>query len=132
MRRQLHFGGKARPADKVALLYWPDEVWLFDLATKDVVGKLPAEAYHAVAFSPDGQYLFLTSGDRQRMTPAQDPDQAMGKILRLTLDGKPVGSWGREGRKQGQLFNPWALVLDSQGRCHVLDSMNHRVQRIVI
>jgi len=43
-----------------------------------------------IAFSPDGQYLFLTVGDRQRMTPAQDPDQPVGKILRLTLDGKPA------------------------------------------
>jgi aldose sugar dehydrogenase len=44
----------------------------------------------AVAFSPDGQYLFLTVGDRQRFTPAQDPNQPLGKILRLTLDGKPA------------------------------------------
>jgi glucose/arabinose dehydrogenase len=44
----------------------------------------------AIAFSPDGRYLFLTVGDRQRMTPAQDPDQELGKILRLTLDGKPA------------------------------------------
>src|ERR1700722_2283626 len=36
-----------------------------------------------VAFSPDGQFLFLAVGDRQRMTPAQDPDQPVGKILRL-------------------------------------------------
>jgi aldose sugar dehydrogenase len=43
-----------------------------------------------VAFSPDGKYLFLTVGDRQRFTPAQDPDQPVGKILRLTLDGKPA------------------------------------------
>lgn len=43
-----------------------------------------------IAFSPDGRYLFLTSGERQRFTPAQDPDQALGKILRLTLDGKPA------------------------------------------
>ena len=43
-----------------------------------------------IAFSPDGQYLFLTVGDRQRFTPAQDPDQPEGKILRLTLDGKPA------------------------------------------
>src|SRR5215831_14818202 len=28
-----------------------------------------------VAFSPDGESLFLTVGDRQRFTPAQDPDQ---------------------------------------------------------
>jgi glucose/arabinose dehydrogenase len=44
----------------------------------------------AVAFSPDSNYLFLTVGDRQRMTPAQDPNQPLGKILRLTLDGKPA------------------------------------------
>jgi glucose/arabinose dehydrogenase len=44
----------------------------------------------AIAFSPDGKYLFLTVGDRQRFTVAQDPDQALGKILRLTLDGKPA------------------------------------------
>ncbi|MEN2784977.1 PQQ-dependent sugar dehydrogenase [Sphingomonas qilianensis] len=43
-----------------------------------------------ITFSPDGRYLFLTSGERQRFTPAQDPDQALGKILRLTLDGKPA------------------------------------------
>ncbi len=44
----------------------------------------------AIAFSPDSKYLFLTVGDRQRMTPAQDPNQPLGKILRLTLDGKPA------------------------------------------
>jgi glucose/arabinose dehydrogenase len=43
-----------------------------------------------IAFSPDGRYLFLGVGDRQRMTPAQDPSQPVGKILRLTLDGKPA------------------------------------------
>lgn len=44
----------------------------------------------AVAFSPDKKFLFLTAGDRQRFTPAQDPNQPAGKILRLTLDGKPA------------------------------------------
>jgi aldose sugar dehydrogenase len=43
-----------------------------------------------VAFSQDSKYLFLTVGERQRMTPAQDPNQPLGKILRLTLDGKPA------------------------------------------
>ena len=43
-----------------------------------------------IAFAPDGKTLFLTVGDRQRFTPAQDPDQPVGKILRLTLDGKPA------------------------------------------
>jgi aldose sugar dehydrogenase len=43
-----------------------------------------------IAFSPDGQSLFLTIGYRQRMTPAQDPNTEVGKILRLTLDGRPA------------------------------------------
>jgi glucose/arabinose dehydrogenase len=43
-----------------------------------------------VTFDPSGQYLFLSVGERQRFTPAQDPNQATGKILRLTLDGKPA------------------------------------------
>ena len=43
-----------------------------------------------IAFAPDGKSLFLTVGDRQRMTPAQDPNQTLGKIVHLTLDGKPA------------------------------------------
>ena len=43
-----------------------------------------------IAFAPDGESLFLSVGDRQRMTPAQDPNQPEGKILHLTLDGKPA------------------------------------------
>jgi glucose/arabinose dehydrogenase len=49
-----------------------------------------------IRFSPDGRFLFLTTGERQRFTPAQDPDQALGKILRLTPDGRPAAG------------NPWA------------------------
>ncbi|MGK6322625.1 PQQ-dependent sugar dehydrogenase [Sphingomonas sp. DT-51] len=51
-----------------------------------------------MAFAPDGQHLFLAAGDRQRMTPAQDPDQPVGKILRLTLDGKPAPGNPGEGK----------------------------------
>jgi len=63
----------------------------------------------AVAFSPDGQYLFLTVGDRQRFTPAQDPDQPVGKILRLTLDGKPAPgnpNFGKTGARTISLIDP--------------------------
>jgi glucose/arabinose dehydrogenase len=44
----------------------------------------------AIAFAPDGNSLFLSSGERQRMTPAQNPDSPLGKVLHLTLDGKPA------------------------------------------
>jgi len=53
----------------------------------------------AVAFSPDGKLLYLTAGDRQRFTPAQDPNQPAGKILRLTLDGKPARGNPMAGQK---------------------------------
>src|SRR6478609_2282303 len=63
----------------------------------------------AVAFSPDGETLFLTVGDRQRFWPAQDPDQPVGKILRLTLDGKPAPgnpSYGKTGAATISLIDP--------------------------
>src|ERR1700678_3448900 len=62
-----------------------------------------------IAFSPDGKYLFLTVGDRQRFTPAQDPDQPEGKILRLTLDGKPAPgnpNFGKTGASTIPLIDP--------------------------
>lgn len=63
----------------------------------------------AVAFSPDSQYLFLTVGDRQRMTPAQDPNSPLGKVLRLTLDGAPAPGnpgAGRTGAASLPIINP--------------------------
>src|SRR3954469_13569008 len=62
-----------------------------------------------IAFSADGQYLYLTVGERQRMTPAQDPDQELGKILRLTLDGKPAPGnpmAGKTGAQSVPLIDP--------------------------
>ena len=48
---------------------------------------------HRLAFSPDGKYLFIASGERQKMQPAQDPGSDLGKIIRLPIDaaGKPNG-----------------------------------------
>ena len=63
----------------------------------------------AVAFSPDKRYLFLTVGERQRMTPAQDPDSPLGKVLRLTLDGKPAPGnpqAGKTGAPTIPIINP--------------------------
>jgi len=63
----------------------------------------------AVAFAPDGKSLFLTVGDRQRFTPAQDPNQPLGKILHLTLDGKPAAgnpNAGKTGAQTVGIINP--------------------------
>ena len=63
----------------------------------------------AIAFSPDKKFLFLSVGDRQRMTPAQDPNSPLGKILRLTLDGKPAPGnpqAGKTGAETLDIINP--------------------------
>ncbi len=73
-----------------ASLTGPRIVW------RDPAGGRGGQFGAIVAFAPDGQSLFLSSGERQRFTPAQDPNQPLGKILHLTLDGKPAPD------------NPWA------------------------
>lgn len=45
---------------------------------------------HRIRFSPDGRYMFVSSGDRQKMEPAQDTTNTIGSIVRLNLDGTPA------------------------------------------
>lgn len=62
-----------------------------------------------IAFAPDGKSLFLSSGERQRFTPAQDLNQPLGKILHLTLDGKPAPDnpwYGRIGTSTVTITDP--------------------------
>ncbi|MDB5681658.1 MAG: PQQ-dependent sugar dehydrogenase [Sphingomonas bacterium] len=76
-----------------------------------------------ILFSPDGRYLFLSSGERQRFTPAQDPKQALGKIMRLTLDGKaaPGNPMFAAGGVEAMTWstghrNPYGMVFTPDGR----------------
>ncbi len=75
---------------------------------KDGAGGQGGQFGAQVAFSPDKKFLFLTVGDRQRMTPAQDPNQPLGKILRLTLDGKPAPG----NRGAGKVGAPTVPIID--------------------
>ena len=60
------------------------------VAWHDPAGGRGGQFGARIAFAPDGQSLFLSSGERQRFTPAQDLNQPLGKILHLTLEGKPA------------------------------------------
>jgi glucose/arabinose dehydrogenase len=78
---------------------------------------------HRIAFSPDGRYLFFSSGERQAMTPAQDLGVNLGKILRLDLDGKaaPGNPFADRGGVSAQIWsyghrNALGLAFDGQGR----------------
>ena len=93
-----HEGGSSLALAKARLKLGDGAASLEDLQViwRDGEGGKGGQFGAQIAFSPDSKYLFLTVGDRQRMTPAQDPNQPLGKILRLTLDGKPAPG------------NPWA------------------------
>lgn len=76
-----------------------------------------------MAISPDRRYLYVTAGERQQFTPAQDLNTNLGKVLRLTLDGKPAPKnpfAGRPGMSK-QIWsyghrNPLGIAFDAKGR----------------
>lgn len=77
---------------------------------------------HRIAFAPDGK-LFISSGDRQKFTPAQDRQANLGKILRLSDDGSiPADNpFARAGGVTAQIWtlghrNPLGIAFDAQGR----------------
>lgn len=45
---------------------------------------------HRITFSPDESHMYVASGDRQKMSPAQDTSNTIGTIVRLNLDGSPA------------------------------------------
>ncbi len=78
---------------------------------------------HRIAIAPDGQHLWLASGDRQKMQPAQDLSNNLGSVLRLTLDGKaaPGNPFADRGSPSDQIWsyghrNILGLHFDAQGR----------------
>ncbi len=52
------------------------------------------------------------------------------RVQKLTKQGECIECWGRAGRGVGELSRPWALAQDNAERLYVLDTYNHRVQRI--
>jgi len=77
---------------------------------------------HRLAFSPDG-HLFITSGDRQKQTPAQSWTQNLGKVIRLNADGSvPPDNPFQDKGKLAKTFwslghrNLLGIAFDKQGR----------------
>jgi glucose/arabinose dehydrogenase len=77
---------------------------------------------HRLAFSPDGEHLFVSSGERQKMDPAQDLDTNLGKIIRLDPDGTAAAGnpFTDRGGVAAQVWtyghrNPLGLAFDPDG-----------------
>ena len=77
---------------------------------------------HRLALSPDG-YLFVTSGERQKFSPAQNMQSNLGKVLRLNLDGSSADGNPFEGGGEitDQIWtlghrNPLGIDFDADGQ----------------
>ena len=88
------------------------------------VPKLSGQGHygHRLAFGPDG-HLWITSGERQEFTPAQDMASNLGKIVRLNDDGSvPADNpFAKDGGVAAQVWtlghrNPLGIAFDAQGR----------------
>ncbi len=78
---------------------------------------------HRIAFAPDGRSIFIASGDRQKMQPAQDMAGNLGKIVHLLPDGSPApgAPFADKGGVTAQIWslghrNILGLRFDAQGR----------------
>lgn len=86
---------------------------------KTIVDKIPGALFHnggRIKFGPD-KYLYITTGDAQNPSLAQDLNSLAGKILRVTPEGESASgnpfnnlifSYGHR--------NPQGLAWDSQNR----------------
>lgn len=73
-----------------------------------------------------GGHLYVTSGDRQEQTPAQDTSDTLGGVVRLTPDGDPApgNPWAGQDGASADLWtighrNPLGIDEDPEGRIWV-------------
>jgi glucose/arabinose dehydrogenase len=82
---------------------------------------------HRLLFGPDGR-LWISSGERQKFTPAQDLDASLGKILRLDADGHALtdNPFAAAGGVAAQVWalghrNPLGIAFDAADRLWVVE-----------
>jgi DNA-binding beta-propeller fold protein YncE len=152
---QFDLDGRLLRSFGAGLIAWPHginvdhegNVWITDAAG---IGQIPEGVGHVIhKFSPDGR-LLLTLGRKGIAGTGTDvfnspsdvlvaPDGHIfvadghgtggnNRIMKFAPDGSFVLQWGSTGGDTGELRDPHALAMDSQGRLFVADRGNSRIQ----
>lgn len=125
-------------------------VWVTDCACTGPRNQqqLQGKGHQVYKFSPDGELLMTLgkaggskseyffqpndvliapNGDIFVADGHSSADTANARILKFASDGRFLTSWGSRGSGEGQLDQPHALAMDSQGRLFVADRGNNRI-----
>ncbi len=71
-----------------------------------------------VAYDRAGDVLWMCDGD-------------LGRITKLSLDGKVLGGFGSDGKDPGQLHQVHGIAIDSEGAVYAAETVNQRIQKFV-
>ena len=98
----------------------PDGKVLMRLGKPGVAGDGPDTFNQpsAIAFGRHGD-IFIADGHG---------GNSNARIVKFSMDGKFVKTWGKKGTAQGEFDTPHALAFDSRGRLFVADRANDRIQ----
>ena len=72
-----------------------------------------------VAYDRANDVLWMCDGD-------------LGRITKLSLDGKVLGGFGADGQEPGQLHQVHSIAIDSEGAIYAAETVNQRIQKFVL
>jgi hypothetical protein len=102
----------------------------FDANTKPVIGNKLDPSATSGTFSPGAPWaLCITSGPNQVLYAS---DSYPGRIYKMTLDGKVLGTIGGPGRQLKQFGWIHEIACPSENVLYVAELLNWRVQKLIL